>query len=94
MNKFFFIFLFFLVFLSGCSDSNIWGWYVIDPSTKSGWNNIQFLLGGFTSTIQLSIIAAIMSIALGLIIALPGMSDNYFLKSINRVYVELSLIHI
>ena len=29
-----------------------------------------------------------MSIALGLIIALPGMSDNYFLKSINRVYVE------
>ena len=88
MNKFFFIFLFFLVFLSGCSDSNIWGWYVIDPSTKSGWDNIQFLLGGFTSTIQLSIIAAIMSIALGLIIALPGMSDNYFLKSINRVYVE------
>ena len=88
MNRYTYIIVFSLIFLSSCSTSGIWGWYVIDPTTKSGWNNILFLLGGFSSTIQLSIIAAVMSIVLGLIIALPGMSNNYFLKSINRVYVE------
>tara|TARA_A100001015_G_scaffold194488_1_gene216812 strand:+ start:1765 stop:2625 length:861 start_codon:yes stop_codon:yes gene_type:complete len=77
-----------LLFLAGCSSSDIWGWYVIDPSTKSGWNNIVFLAGGFSSTILLSIIAALLSITIGLLIALPGMSNNYILRSINRVYVE------
>ena len=48
-----------MLIISGCSSSDIWGWYVIDPSTKSGWNNIVFLAGGFSSTIQLSIIAAL-----------------------------------
>ena len=77
-----------LIFLVGCSSSGIWGWYVIDPTTKSGWTNVKFLVGGFSATIQLSIVAAIISIALGLIIALPGMSNNPFLRAINRVYVE------
>ena len=76
------------LFISGCSSSGVWGWYVIDPTTKSGWINIKFLLGGFSATIQLSIIAAIISIALGLIVALPGMSNNYILRSLNRIYVE------
>ena len=82
------IFIIPLCFLSGCSESGIWGWYVIDPTTKSGWTNIQFLIGGFNSTIQLSILAALLSITIGLFIALPGMSKNKFLISINRVYVE------
>ena len=86
MNKY--LLMFSLLFLSGCTSSDIWGWYVIDPSTKSGWNNIVFLAGGFASTIQLSIIAALLSITIGLLIALPGMSNNYILKSINRIYVE------
>ena len=77
-----------ILFLPSCASSDIWGWYVIDPTTKSGWTNIQFLAGGFASTIQLSLVAALLSISLGLIIALPGMSNNYFLRSINRVYVE------
>ena len=83
-----FILLLIVLLLSGCTTSDIWGWYVIDPSTKSGWNNIVFLAGGFSSTILLSIIAALLSISIGLLIALPGMSNNYFLRSINRVYVE------
>tara|TARA_A100001011_G_C14235327_1_gene810735 strand:- start:203 stop:973 length:771 start_codon:yes stop_codon:yes gene_type:complete len=82
------ILLFSLVFLVGCSSSGIWGWYVIDPTTKSGWINIKFLIGGFGSTIQLSLIAAFLSIAIGLIVALPGMSKNPFLRAINRIYVE------
>ena len=82
------ILLFLLIFLFGCSSSGIWGWYVIDPTTKSGWTNVKFLIGGFSATIQLSIVAAIISIALGLIIALPGMSNNPLLRAVNRIYVE------
>ena len=77
-----------ILFLPSCASSDIWGWYVIDPTTKSGWTNIKFLAGGFASTIKLSLLAALLSISLGLIIALPGMSNNYFLRSINRIYVE------
>ena len=73
-----------LFFLCGCTSSDIWGWYVIDPTTKSGWTNIQFLAGGFASTVQLSLVAALLSITLGLIIALPGLSNNYLFRSINR----------
>ena len=83
------LFTFFLIFLSGCSSaSGIWGWYVIDPSTKTGLTNIKFLIGGFTSTIQLSIVAAFLSIVLGLIVALPGISSNKFFRILSRIYVE------
>ena len=84
-----YLILFILFFLSCCSSSpGIWGWYVIDPTTKSGMTNIQFLIGGFSSTIQLSIIAAILSILLGLLVALPGISNNRFLRICSRIYVE------
>ena len=75
--------------LGSCSSpEGTWGWYVIDPSTKAGWTNIKFLVGGFYSTILLSIIAAFLSIFIGLVVALPAMSDNKLLKLFNRVYVE------
>jgi len=75
--------------LSSCSSpEGTWGWYVIDPTTKAGWTNIKFLIGGFYSTILLSIIAAFLSIFIGLVVALPAMSDNKLLKLFNRVYVE------
>ena len=78
-----------LILLTGCSStSGTWGWYVIDPSTKSGLTNIKFLIGGFTSTIYLSILAALLSIVIGLLVALPGISNNKFLRVISRIYVE------
>ena len=82
--------LFFIFFtLSSCSSpEGTWGWYVIDPSTKAGWTNIKFLIGGFYATIALSLIAAALSIILGLLVAIPGISDNKLLRAINRVYVE------
>ena len=44
--------LFFLASLASCSSSSgNWGWYVIDPTTKSGLANIKFLIGGFGATI-------------------------------------------
>ena len=66
-----------LLIASGCSSPpGTWGWYVIDPSTQNGWNNIKFLLSGFSATIRLSILAAFLSIIIGLVVALPGMSLN------------------
>ncbi|MEM8729341.1 MAG: amino acid ABC transporter permease [Pseudomonadota bacterium] len=77
-----------LVLVSGCSSSGTWGWYVIDPRTPSGWTNIKFLVSGMGATISISVIAAAISIALGLLVALPGQSSKRGLRLINRVYVE------
>ena len=85
------ILLLFAIFLftHGCSSSSgTWGWYAIDPSTKAGWINIKFLIGGFYATIALSLIAAVLSIFLGLLVAIPGISDNKILRAVNRIYVE------
>lgn len=75
------------LFLSGCSDK--WGWYVVDPTTKSGWTNLQFLFSGLYYTVLLSLTAIIISVIVGLLIALPGLSDNKYLRAFNRTYVEL-----
>jgi len=64
--------------LSGCSDR--WGWYVVNPSTTSGFNNLSFLLTGFWYTILLSVTAIAISIILGLLVALPGLSPNPILR--------------
>lgn len=80
--------IFALLFLSSCSSSGSWGWYVIDPRTPGGWTNIKFLISGMGATISISIIAAVCSIVIGLIVALPGQSANRWLRLVNRVYVE------
>ncbi|MEX0364830.1 MAG: amino acid ABC transporter permease [Ruegeria sp.] len=74
--------------LSGCSSSSTWGWYVIDPRTASGWTNVKFLISGMGDTILISVIAAVISIVLGLLVALPGLSNRWPIRLINRVYVE------
>ncbi len=77
-----------LLFLAGCGSTGNWGWYVIDPSTESGANNIRFLLSGFWATILLSLIAAGLSMIIGLMVALPGMSTNKWLRMPSRIYIE------
>ena len=72
---------------AGCSGN--WGWYVVNPTTESGFVNLKFLLSGLYYTILLSVTAISISVVIGLIIALPGLTHNRYLKSINRVYVEL-----
>lgn len=75
--------------LTACSAApGTWGWYVIDPSTDTGWTNIRFLIRGFTSTIQISVLAAVASIIIGLLVALPAFSQNRWLRLPNRIYVE------
>lgn len=76
-----------LLLLTGCAGGN-WGWYVIDPTTAQGASNIRFLLNGFGATILLSVIAAGMSMVIGLIVALPGMSDNRWIRLPSRIYIE------
>jgi glutamine transport system permease protein len=81
---------FLLLLLAGCSSSGTWGWYVIDPTTKQGYNNIRFLINGFGATILLSITAAVLSMGIGLIVALPGMSDNRWIRMPSRIYIDIN----
>ena len=73
--------------LTGCSAN--WGWYVVDPTKPAGQTNLLFLLGGLKFTILLSIVSILISVTIGLLIALAGLSSSHLLKGVNRVYVEL-----
>ncbi len=77
-----------LLLLTGCGAAGNWGWYVINPNTTQGANNIKFLLNGFGATILLSLIAAGMSMVIGLMVALPGMSSNRWVRLPSRIYIE------
>ena len=76
-----------LLLLGGCAGD--WGWYVVNPTIPSGYNNVWFLLTGLYYTILLSVTAIMISIVVGLLVALPGLSENRYLRGFNRVYVEL-----
>jgi len=73
--------------LGGCAGN--WGWYVVDPTVPAGWNNLKFLMSGLYYTLLLSITAIVISIVIGLAVALPGLSANASLRRFNRVYVEV-----
>ena len=91
-KKYFYLFvmMFLVLVLEGCGKTQYtWGWYVVSPWHPTGLTNIQFLLSGLGYTLLLSFLAIIISIILGLIIALPALTQNLFLKRINRVYVEI-----
>ena len=75
------------LFLGGCSGN--WGWYVVNPSTPAGQRNLMFLLDGLYYTIALSVTAILISIILGLLVALPGLASQRPARVVNRVYVEL-----
>ncbi len=77
-----------LVLVTGCSSSATWGWYVINPMTPQGWVNVRFLINGMGNTILISVIAAVISICLGLVVALPALAERRWLRIINRIYVE------
>lgn len=78
-----------ILLLTGCSSSTSWGWYVINPMTPTGWTNVKFLINGMGATIMISLIAAAISIVLGLVVALPGLSTRWYIRIFSRVYVEL-----
>jgi len=64
-------------------------WYVVSPATKAGRTNLLFLLGGLEYTIKMSLTAIVISIFVGLLIALLGLSASRGVRALNRIYVEL-----
>lgn len=76
-----------LLLLSGCS--NNWGWYVVDPTTTSGWNNLKFMASGAYYTIGMSVTAIVISVVVGLLVAMPGLSEKRGWRMFNRTYVEI-----
>jgi len=72
-----------LVSLGGCSGN--WGWYVVNPATETGRQNLAFLIDGLYYTIGLSVTAICISICLGLLVALPALSSRRGPKAINRI---------
>jgi polar amino acid transport system permease protein len=81
------LFLLPVLVLSGCSGN--WGWYVVNPATPAGQTNLKFLIGGLQYTIYLSATAIVISMTVGLLVALPGLSSNRALRTASRTYVEL-----
>ena len=76
-----------LLLLSGCSSN--WGWYVVDPTTKNGWINLKFMASGAYYTIIMSLTAILISVVVGLLVALPGLSKKRGWRLFNRTYVEI-----
>lgn len=79
--------IFAVLILAGCSGN--WGWYVVDPSTPKGWSNLQFMMTGAYNTILMSLTAILISVVVGLLVALPGLSDKRGWRIFNRTYVEV-----
>ena len=76
--------------ITGCVKTDYsWGWYVISPFHPLGVTNIFFLLSGLGYTILLSISAISLSIFLGLVVVLPGLTKKKFLRRLSMIYVEI-----
>jgi polar amino acid transport system permease protein len=76
-----------LLLLSGCSGN--WGWYVVNPATPAGQTNLRFLISGLQYTVALSATAIVISMTVGLLVALPGLSSRRPLRTASRIYVEI-----
>lgn len=78
-----------LLVVSGCSRVDYhWGWYEVLPTTERGCVNLRFLLDGFRLTVGLAVVSIVISVGVGLLVALPGLAKNRLLRAFNRVYVE------
>ena len=81
-------FLLLIIPLSSCTGQEL-GWFIISPNNIEGLTNLKFLLSGLTTTIYISLISIIISMILGLIIAIPSLAKNKILTYINIGYVEI-----
>ena len=83
------IFFLLLIFpLSSCTDQEL-GWFIISPNNIEGLTNLKFLLSGLTTTIYISVVSIVISMFVGLIVAIPSLAKNKFLTYINIGYVEI-----
>ena len=75
--------------LQGCNSNYEWGWEILDPSSLDGLTNLKFLISGISITIYISVISIILAMFIGLVVALPSLSNNKFLSYFNIAYVEI-----
>ena len=78
-----------LIFLlTSCGKSEL-NWLILSPNNIEGLTNLKFLLSGLTTTIYISIVSIIISIILGLLVAIPSLAKSKFLTYLNIGYVEI-----
>jgi polar amino acid transport system permease protein len=66
-----------------------WGWFAVSPMSAVGQRNLSFLIKGLVPTLTVSLISIAISVSLGLILALFGLSKNRILNHVHRGWVEL-----
>ena len=86
MRNLFFLLLIFPLTSCGKSELN---WLILSPNNIEGLTNLKFLLSGLTTTIYISIVSIIISIILGLLVAIPSLAKSKFLSYLNIGYVEI-----
>ena len=82
-------YLIFFIILQGCSSNYEWGWYILSPNNIERLTNLKFLISGITTTIYISIVSIVLAMIIGLIVAIPSLSNNKFLTYFNIGYVEI-----
>ena len=78
--------------LTGCAantNSYNWGWYIFNPFQDKGASNIEFLAGGLSATLLVSICAIFLSVLIGALMALAALSKRQGLQAFARFYVEI-----
>src|SRR5437868_101150 len=79
-----------LLALAGCGGSGTyrWAWYIFDPTDERGRAHLRFMVDGAWATISISLVSILCSVALGLLVALIGMSGTRFGRWLNLTFVE------
>ena len=72
-----------LFVLQGCGSNYEWGWYILSPDNVEGLTNLKFLISGITTTIYISVISIVLAMLIGLVVALPSLSNNRLLSYFN-----------
>jgi len=82
-----------ILLLAGCAVPGSGGgytfaWYILSPWDARGQANLRFLLWGFWATVTISTLAMLISLSIGLLVALMGIAKRRPLYYLSRVYVE------
>ena len=86
MKNLFFLLLILPLTSCGTSDLN---WLILSPNNVEGLTNLKFLLSGISTTIYISVVSIIISMAIGFVVAVPSLATNKFLTYLNIGYVEI-----
>lgn len=82
-----------LLMVAGCagggpSGGYTFAWYILSPWDPRGQANLRFMLWGFWATVTISTLAMLISLTIGLLVALLGISKRRAFFVLSRIYVE------